>query len=134
MISQTSQNAGLNDEALNLAPAANQSAPDGPAANGADGPLTQPGRAAATPVAKPAPAVAQVPVTKVPVTKVPVPTVPVPTTAVGNTPVPKTQRVADAQKPEAHAERRQRLAERIRVENPARSEEEIEERLEQFGA
>jgi hypothetical protein len=48
-------------------------------------------------------------------------------------PVPKTQRLADEQALEAHAERRQRLAARVRVENPSRTEEEIEERLAQFG-
>ncbi len=47
--------------------------------------------------------------------------------------VPKTKRIADAQALEAHVERRRRLAELIRVENPSRTEEEIEERLEQFG-
>lgn len=48
-------------------------------------------------------------------------------------PVPQSQRIADAQALEAHAARRQRLAAQIRVENPSRSEEEIEARLEQFG-
>jgi hypothetical protein len=48
-------------------------------------------------------------------------------------PVPKTQRLADARALEAHAERRQRLAAQVRVENPSRTEEEIEERLAQFG-
>jgi hypothetical protein len=48
-------------------------------------------------------------------------------------PVPKTRRLADERALEAHAERRQRLAAQIRVENPARTEEEIEERLAQFG-
>jgi hypothetical protein len=47
--------------------------------------------------------------------------------------VPKTKRIADAQALEAHVERRRRLATLIRVENPSRTEEEIEERLEQFG-
>jgi len=47
--------------------------------------------------------------------------------------VPKIKRIADAQALEAHVERRQRLATLIRVENPSRTEEEIEERLEQFG-
>jgi hypothetical protein len=51
----------------------------------------------------------------------------------GAKPVPKTQRVADAQALEAHAERRQRLAAQVKVENPSRTEEEIEERLAQFG-
>jgi hypothetical protein len=48
-------------------------------------------------------------------------------------PVPKTRRSADAQALEAHIERRRRLAAQIRVENPLRTEEEIEARLEQFG-
>ena len=49
-------------------------------------------------------------------------------------PVPKTtQPVADARALEAHVERRQRLAAQVRVENPSRTEEEIEARLEQFG-
>jgi hypothetical protein len=48
-------------------------------------------------------------------------------------PVPKTTRSADAQALEAHIERRRRLAVQIRVENPLRTEEEIEARLEQFG-
>jgi len=48
-------------------------------------------------------------------------------------PVPKTRRVADERALEAHAERRQRLAAQVRVENPSRTEEEIEERLAQFG-
>jgi hypothetical protein len=49
-------------------------------------------------------------------------------------PMPKPRRIADAQALEAHAERRRRLAAQARVENPARTEEEIEARLEQFGA
>lgn len=48
-------------------------------------------------------------------------------------PVPTTRRSADAQALEAHVERRRRLAAQIRVENPLRTEEEIEARLEQFG-
>jgi hypothetical protein len=48
-------------------------------------------------------------------------------------PAPKSARAAAEQALEAHVERRQRLAERARVENPARSDEEIEARLEQFG-
>jgi hypothetical protein len=48
-------------------------------------------------------------------------------------PVPKPKRVAAAQALEAHAERRHRLAAQARVENPSRTEEEIEARLEQFG-
>ena len=43
-------------------------------------------------------------------------------------------RIAEEQALEAHAERRRRLAAQARVENPARTEEEIEARLEQFGA
>jgi hypothetical protein len=46
---------------------------------------------------------------------------------------PKLVRVAAKRELEAHVERRQRLSARIRVENPARTEEEIEARLEQFG-
>jgi hypothetical protein len=42
--------------------------------------------------------------------------------------------VADARTLEAHAERRRKLAARVRLENPSRTEEEIEARLEQFGA
>lgn len=48
-------------------------------------------------------------------------------------PASRTQRIAAEQALEAHVERRRRLAAQIRVENPARSDEEIEERLEQFG-
>ena len=47
-------------------------------------------------------------------------------------PVPQSMRAA-AEALEAHAERRQRLAERAKVENPARTDEEIEARMEQFG-
>lgn len=54
-------------------------------------------------------------------------------TLIAAKPVPKTRRSADVQALEAHVERRQRLAAQIRVENPLRTEEEIEERLEQFG-
>jgi hypothetical protein len=46
---------------------------------------------------------------------------------------PKSVRIAAERELEAHVERRQRLAAQIRVENPARTEEEIEARLEQFG-
>jgi hypothetical protein len=120
MISQTSRNASLNDEALKLATAANQA---GPVENGADGSQTGVNRATATPAAKPAP-----------VTPKAVPGAPVPKTPAGKTLASKTQRDSDVQKLEAHAERRQRLAERLRTENPARSDEEIEELLEQFGA
>jgi len=41
---------------------------------------------------------------------------------------------ADVQALEAYVERRRKLAARIRLENPSRTEEEIEARLEQFGA
>lgn len=43
-------------------------------------------------------------------------------------------RAVEARALEAHVERRRKLAARIRQENPTRSEEEIEARLEQFGA
>jgi hypothetical protein len=46
---------------------------------------------------------------------------------------PKVVRIAAARALEAHAERRRRLAVRAKVENPARTDEEIEARLEQFG-
>lgn len=49
-------------------------------------------------------------------------------------PVPKNKRIAEAQALEAHAERRRRLAAQVREEKPSRTEEEIEERLAQFGA
>ncbi len=49
-------------------------------------------------------------------------------------PGPKVMRSADGRALEAFIERRRRLAARIRLENPARTEEEIEARLEQFGA
>jgi hypothetical protein len=49
-------------------------------------------------------------------------------------PAPKVTRLADARALEAHIERRRTLAEKIRLENPSRTEEEIEARLEQFGA
>jgi hypothetical protein len=48
-------------------------------------------------------------------------------------PASSTRRRADEQALEAHVERRRRLAVQIRVENPSRTEEEIEERLAQFG-
>ena len=41
---------------------------------------------------------------------------------------------ADMRGLEAHVERRSKLAARIKLENPSRTEEEIEARLEQFGA
>jgi hypothetical protein len=49
-------------------------------------------------------------------------------------PAPKVMGMADWRALEAYIERRRRLAARIRLENPARTEEEIEARLEQFGA
>ncbi|SRR5579871_3388795 len=49
-------------------------------------------------------------------------------------PAPKSMQIADARALEAYVERRRRLAARIRAENPGCSEEEIEARLEQFGA
>jgi hypothetical protein len=42
--------------------------------------------------------------------------------------------MANARALEAYVERRKKLAERIRLEDPSRTEEEIEARLEQFGA
>ena len=47
---------------------------------------------------------------------------------------PNVMPVAHVQALEAYIERRRKLATRIRLENPARTEEEIEARLEQFGA
>ena len=47
---------------------------------------------------------------------------------------PKGVRIADARVLEAYVERRRKLAARIRMENPSCTEEEIEARLEQFGA
>ena len=47
---------------------------------------------------------------------------------------PKFTGVADARTLEAYVERRRKLAARVRLENPSRTEEEIEARLEQFGA
>ena len=47
---------------------------------------------------------------------------------------PKVVGMADVRALEAHVERRRKLAARIRSENPSRTEEEIEARLEQFGA
>jgi hypothetical protein len=49
------------------------------------------------------------------------------------TKTPKPRRLADERALKAHAERRERLAAQVRVENPSRTEEEIEERLAQFG-
>jgi hypothetical protein len=42
--------------------------------------------------------------------------------------------MADARALQAYVERRKKLAAQIRLENPSRTEEEIEARLEQFGA
>jgi hypothetical protein len=47
---------------------------------------------------------------------------------------PKVMRIADARTLDAYVERRRKLAARIRMENPSCTEEEIEARLEQFGA
>jgi hypothetical protein len=49
-------------------------------------------------------------------------------------PGPKFTGTADARALEAYVERRRKLAAQIRLENPSRTEEEIEARLEQFGA
>ena len=46
----------------------------------------------------------------------------------------KAMRMADVRALEAYVERRRKLAARIRSEDPSRTEEEIEARLEQFGA
>jgi len=53
-------------------------------------------------------------------------------TAVGT--APNVIRAADVRALNAYVERRMKLAARIRLENPSRTEEEIEARLEQFGA
>jgi hypothetical protein len=47
---------------------------------------------------------------------------------------PKFTGMADARALDAYVERRRKLAARIRLENPSCTEEEIEARLEQFGA
>jgi len=47
---------------------------------------------------------------------------------------PQGRRVADVRALEAYVERRRKLAARIRLEDPSRTEDEIEARLEQFGA
>jgi hypothetical protein len=47
---------------------------------------------------------------------------------------PNVMPIAHVQALEAYIERRRKLAQRIRLEDPARTEEEIEARLEQFGA
>jgi hypothetical protein len=47
---------------------------------------------------------------------------------------PNVMPIAHVQALEAYIERRRKLAARIRLENPAHTEEEIEARLEQFGA
>jgi hypothetical protein len=127
MISQISSDAGLNGEALNLATAMNRAAQA--AENGADAAQTPPNEAGAAPVTVSAPALAKMPVPEAAVIRAPVPKTPA-----DRTPVSKMQREADAQKLEAHASRRQRLAEQFRAESPARTDEEIEELLEQFGA
>jgi hypothetical protein len=49
-------------------------------------------------------------------------------------PTPKVLRIADPRALDAYVERRRKLAARIRLENPSCTEEEIEARLEQFGA
>ena len=49
-------------------------------------------------------------------------------------PSPKVLRTADVRALEAYVERRRKLAARIRLESPSRTEDEIEARLEQFGA
>jgi hypothetical protein len=49
-------------------------------------------------------------------------------------PASEVMRIADGRALEAYVERRRKLAARVRLENPARTEEEIEARLEQFGA
>jgi hypothetical protein len=51
-----------------------------------------------------------------------------------SSPAPNAIRNANARTLEAHADRRRKLAARIRAEKPSRTEEEIEARLEQFGA
>jgi hypothetical protein len=49
-------------------------------------------------------------------------------------PVPGVVRMVDTRALQAHVERRRKLAARIKVENPSSTDEEIEARLEQFGA
>jgi hypothetical protein len=49
-------------------------------------------------------------------------------------PSPRNERSADTQAVQAYVNRRKRLAERIKVEHPSYTEDEIETRLEQFGA
>jgi hypothetical protein len=51
-----------------------------------------------------------------------------------NLPGSKFTGTTDARALEAYVERRRKLAAQIRLENPSRTEEEIEARLEQFGA
>ncbi len=53
---------------------------------------------------------------------------------IASPPAPKFAGIADARALEAYVERRRKLAARVRLENPSRTEEEIEARLEQFGA
>jgi hypothetical protein len=47
---------------------------------------------------------------------------------------PKALHIADVRALDAYIERRRKLAAKIRLENPSRTEEEFEARLEQFGA
>jgi hypothetical protein len=49
-------------------------------------------------------------------------------------PAPRVMRMADVRALEVYIERRRKLAAKIRLENPSLTEEEIEARLEQFGA
>lgn len=51
-----------------------------------------------------------------------------------STPSPKNERSADARALQAHVDRRKRLAERIKAEHPSYTQDEIEARLELFGA
>jgi hypothetical protein len=49
-------------------------------------------------------------------------------------PSPRDKRSTDARAIQAHTDRRRRLAERIKAEHPSYTQDEIEARLEQFGA
>jgi hypothetical protein len=49
-------------------------------------------------------------------------------------PSPKNERSTAARVIQAHVDRRRRLAERIKAEHPSYTQDEIEARLEQFGA
>src|SRR5215471_7054012 len=51
-----------------------------------------------------------------------------------STPSPKNVRLVDARALQAHVDRRKRLADRIKAEHPSYTQDEIEARLEQFGA